>query len=187
MLQIFIICRWQIFGVLKKLSIIKYSNWSLIVRRFSCMDLHSSSLNPGRAADSKNTSPICFQVPFFLFIIFTVYTMLPFQLWYAVVLSVISSLSHIIALTVRLTIDDRGASPDLAYQVKWFALKIVSFYFRNYCNANVSICSCLYCKWLWVKKGFLRSLLLFLFPGCSRPFLSNIRYNWIYFKNYWNA
>ncbi|KAM9765498.1 adenylate cyclase type 7 isoform 2-T5 [Menidia menidia] len=40
------------------------------------------------------------QVPFFLFIIFTVYTMLPFKLWHAVVLSVISSLSHIIALTV---------------------------------------------------------------------------------------
>uniref|UniRef100_A0A7N6C1E7 Adenylate cyclase type 7 n=1 Tax=Anabas testudineus TaxID=64144 RepID=A0A7N6C1E7_ANATE len=44
------------------------------------------------------------QVPFFLLIIFTVYTMLPFQLWYAVVLSIISSLSHILVLTVRLTI-----------------------------------------------------------------------------------
>uniref|UniRef100_A0A3P9ICJ6 adenylate cyclase n=1 Tax=Oryzias latipes TaxID=8090 RepID=A0A3P9ICJ6_ORYLA len=43
------------------------------------------------------------QVPFFLFIIFTVYTMLPFQLWYAVVLSAISSLSHILVLTLRLT------------------------------------------------------------------------------------
>uniref|UniRef100_A0A665VFN5 Adenylate cyclase type 7 n=1 Tax=Echeneis naucrates TaxID=173247 RepID=A0A665VFN5_ECHNA len=40
------------------------------------------------------------QVPFFLFIIFTVYTMLPFQLWCAVGLSVISSLSHLIALTL---------------------------------------------------------------------------------------
>uniref|UniRef100_A0A672ZQK7 Adenylate cyclase type 7 n=1 Tax=Sphaeramia orbicularis TaxID=375764 RepID=A0A672ZQK7_9TELE len=39
-------------------------------------------------------------VPFFLFIIFTVYTMLPFQLWYAVVLSVISSLSHIMVLSL---------------------------------------------------------------------------------------
>ncbi|XP_040895897.1 adenylate cyclase type 7 isoform X2 [Toxotes jaculatrix] len=38
------------------------------------------------------------QVPFFLFIIFTVYTMLPFQLLYAVVLSVLSSLSHIMVL-----------------------------------------------------------------------------------------
>uniref|UniRef100_A0A8C5E046 Adenylate cyclase type 7 n=1 Tax=Gouania willdenowi TaxID=441366 RepID=A0A8C5E046_GOUWI len=44
-----------------------------------------------------------FQVPFFLFIIFTVYTMLPFQLWYAVVLSVITSLSHILALTLYCT------------------------------------------------------------------------------------
>uniref|UniRef100_A0A665VDT5 Adenylate cyclase type 7 n=1 Tax=Echeneis naucrates TaxID=173247 RepID=A0A665VDT5_ECHNA len=44
------------------------------------------------------------QVPFFLFIIFTVYTMLPFQLWCAVGLSVISSLSHLIALTVCLTL-----------------------------------------------------------------------------------
>uniref|UniRef100_A0A7N6A5M0 Adenylate cyclase type 7 n=1 Tax=Anabas testudineus TaxID=64144 RepID=A0A7N6A5M0_ANATE len=40
------------------------------------------------------------QVPFFLLIIFTVYTMLPFQLWYAVVLSIISSLSHILVLTL---------------------------------------------------------------------------------------
>ncbi|XP_027870181.1 adenylate cyclase type 7 isoform X2 [Xiphophorus couchianus] len=46
------------------------------------------------------------QVPFFLFIIFTVYTMLPFQLWHAVVLSVITSLSHIMILTLRLTSDD---------------------------------------------------------------------------------
>lgn len=54
------------------------------------------------------TGPIIFpwdQVPFFLFIIFTVYTMLPFQLWHAVVLSVITSLSHIIALTLRLATD----------------------------------------------------------------------------------
>ncbi|KAM6950777.1 adenylate cyclase type 7 [Lycodopsis pacificus] len=53
------------------------------------------------------------QVPFFLFIIFTVYTMLPFQLWYAVVLSFISSLSHIIVLTVRLTIYDDNPNPSL--------------------------------------------------------------------------
>ncbi|XP_056237161.1 adenylate cyclase type 7 isoform X2 [Seriola aureovittata] len=57
------------------------------------------------------------QVPFFLFIIFTVYTMLPFQLWYAVVLSVISFLSHIMALTVRLTIYRTEHNPHLAYQL----------------------------------------------------------------------
>ncbi|XP_028256908.1 adenylate cyclase type 7 isoform X2 [Parambassis ranga] len=57
------------------------------------------------------------QVPFFLFIIFTVYTMLPFQLWYAVVLSVVSSLSHVLALTLRLTLYSNNASPYLASQL----------------------------------------------------------------------
>ncbi|XP_018522351.1 adenylate cyclase type 7 isoform X3 [Lates calcarifer] len=57
------------------------------------------------------------QVPFFLFIIFTVYTMLPFQMWYAVVLSIISSLSHIIALAVHLTIYSNEKSPDLPNQL----------------------------------------------------------------------
>ncbi|KAM7406444.1 hypothetical protein PAMP_000819 [Pampus punctatissimus] len=57
------------------------------------------------------------QVPFFLFIIFTVYTMLPFQLWYAVVLSVISSLSHIMVLTLRLTIYNTKIPPFLANQL----------------------------------------------------------------------
>uniref|UniRef100_A0A8C5E1S7 Adenylate cyclase type 7 n=1 Tax=Gouania willdenowi TaxID=441366 RepID=A0A8C5E1S7_GOUWI len=57
------------------------------------------------------------QVPFFLFIIFTVYTMLPFQLWYAVVLSVITSLSHILALTLRLTIYNNNTTPYLAQQL----------------------------------------------------------------------
>ncbi|XP_035485430.2 adenylate cyclase type 7 isoform X3 [Scophthalmus maximus] len=57
------------------------------------------------------------QVPFFLFIIFTVYTMLPFKLWYAVVLSVISSLSHIIAITVRLTIYSNEPTPYLPNQL----------------------------------------------------------------------
>lgn len=61
---------------------------------------------------------IYFQVPLFLFMIFTVYTMLPFQLWYAVVLSVISSLSHIIVLTLRLTIYSNIHTPYLANQVK---------------------------------------------------------------------
>ncbi|XP_029282939.1 adenylate cyclase type 7 isoform X2 [Cottoperca gobio] len=57
------------------------------------------------------------QVPFFLFIIFTVYTMLPFELWYAVVLSIISSLSHIMVLTLRLTLYDDNPSPYLANQL----------------------------------------------------------------------
>ncbi|KAG7482844.1 adenylate cyclase type 7 isoform X1 [Solea senegalensis] len=57
------------------------------------------------------------QVPFFLFIIFTVYTMLPFQMWYAVVLSIISSMSHIIALTVRLTIYSNQPNRYIAQQL----------------------------------------------------------------------
>ncbi|XP_051946742.1 adenylate cyclase type 7 isoform X2 [Xyrauchen texanus] len=44
------------------------------------------------------------QVPIFLFIIITVYTMLPFQMSYAVILSIISSLSHIIVLSVHLNV-----------------------------------------------------------------------------------
>ncbi|XP_016156694.1 PREDICTED: adenylate cyclase type 7 isoform X2 [Ficedula albicollis] len=40
------------------------------------------------------------QVPFFLFIIFTVYTMLPFGMRGAVIISVVSALSHIVVLTV---------------------------------------------------------------------------------------
>ncbi|XP_017284189.1 adenylate cyclase type 7 isoform X2 [Kryptolebias marmoratus] len=59
------------------------------------------------------------QVPFFLFIIFTVYTMLPFQLWHAVGLSVISSLSHIMALTLRLAVysSESGRNHKLANQL----------------------------------------------------------------------
>ncbi|KAM4592450.1 adenylate cyclase type 7 isoform 2-T3 [Odontesthes bonariensis] len=57
------------------------------------------------------------QVPFFLFIIFTVYTMLPFKLWYAVVLSVISSLSHLAALTLHLTVYSNETTPNLANQL----------------------------------------------------------------------
>nr|XP_020481754.1 adenylate cyclase type 7 isoform X1 [Labrus bergylta] len=59
----------------------------------------------------------CDQVPFFLFIIFTVYTMLPFQLWYAVMLSIITSLSHILVLTLRLTIYSEKSPPYLANQL----------------------------------------------------------------------
>ncbi|NXX58837.1 ADCY7 cyclase, partial [Scopus umbretta] len=40
------------------------------------------------------------QVPFFLFIIFTVYTMLPFEMRGAVIISVLSALSHIVVLSI---------------------------------------------------------------------------------------
>uniref|UniRef100_A0A9J8C6L6 Adenylate cyclase type 7 n=1 Tax=Cyprinus carpio carpio TaxID=630221 RepID=A0A9J8C6L6_CYPCA len=49
-------------------------------------------------------------VPFFLFIIITVYIMLPFQMSYAVTLSIVSSLSHIIVLSVHLTVDPKHKS-----------------------------------------------------------------------------
>uniref|UniRef100_A0A8C6T5Q4 Adenylate cyclase type 7 n=1 Tax=Neogobius melanostomus TaxID=47308 RepID=A0A8C6T5Q4_9GOBI len=58
------------------------------------------------------------QVPFFLFIIFTVYTMLPFQLWHAVVLSVASSVSHIMVTALRLTVYKDQAPHYLPNQVK---------------------------------------------------------------------
>uniref|UniRef100_A0A3Q2DEJ8 Adenylate cyclase type 7 n=1 Tax=Cyprinodon variegatus TaxID=28743 RepID=A0A3Q2DEJ8_CYPVA len=67
------------------------------------------------------------QVPFFLFIIFTVYTMLPFQLWHAVVLSVITSLSHILALTLHLATAENPP--------EYLAYQLVS-------NAVVFLCGC---------------------------------------------
>uniref|UniRef100_A0A1A8K5C6 adenylate cyclase n=2 Tax=Nothobranchius kuhntae TaxID=321403 RepID=A0A1A8K5C6_NOTKU len=51
------------------------------------------------------------QVPFFLFIIFILYTMLPFQLRHALVLNAITSLSHIMVLTLRLTLYSEDLSP----------------------------------------------------------------------------
>uniref|UniRef100_A0A8C4Y6J2 Adenylate cyclase type 7 n=1 Tax=Gopherus evgoodei TaxID=1825980 RepID=A0A8C4Y6J2_9SAUR len=44
------------------------------------------------------------QVPFFLFIIFTVYTMLPFGMRDAVIISILSAVSHVVALSIRLNI-----------------------------------------------------------------------------------
>lgn len=82
-------------------------------------------------------------MPFFLFIIFTVYTMLPFQLRYAVVLSVITSLSHILVLTLRLTINinSEESTPNLANQVKPVAYKYGNMLWEKLYDANVSVCS----------------------------------------------
>ncbi|XP_014110969.1 PREDICTED: adenylate cyclase type 7 [Pseudopodoces humilis] len=44
------------------------------------------------------------QVPFFLFVIFTVYTMLPFGMRGAVIISVVSALSHIIVLSTVVSV-----------------------------------------------------------------------------------
>lgn len=63
-------------------------------------------------------------MPFFLFIIFTVYTMLPFQLLHAVVLSVISSVSHIMVLSLRLTVYSDTPHAYLANQVKRHCVKL---------------------------------------------------------------
>ncbi|KAJ3593616.1 hypothetical protein NHX12_005950 [Muraenolepis orangiensis] len=57
------------------------------------------------------------QVPYFLFIIFTVYTMLPFQLWNAVVLSTLSSISHVLVLTLYFTVFSKQPPPHLAQQL----------------------------------------------------------------------
>ncbi|KAM9494774.1 adenylate cyclase type 7 isoform 1-T2 [Clarias gariepinus] len=57
------------------------------------------------------------QVPFFLFIIITVFTLFPFQMWFAVALSIISSLSHIILLSVHFTLYKSVVGPNLVYQL----------------------------------------------------------------------
>uniref|UniRef100_A0A8C4Y6R8 Adenylate cyclase type 7 n=1 Tax=Gopherus evgoodei TaxID=1825980 RepID=A0A8C4Y6R8_9SAUR len=43
-------------------------------------------------------------VPFFLFIIFTVYTMLPFGMRDAVIISILSAVSHVVALSIAVTL-----------------------------------------------------------------------------------
>ncbi|RXM34616.1 Adenylate cyclase type 7 [Acipenser ruthenus] len=48
------------------------------------------------------------QVPFFLFIIFTLYTMLPFGMWEAVVLAVLSSVSHLIIVCIAVVVFDES-------------------------------------------------------------------------------
>lgn len=57
------------------------------------------------------------KVPFFLFIIFTVYTMLPFGMRDAVIISVLSALSHIIVLSV-LSKDSQADKRSLLFQVR---------------------------------------------------------------------
>ncbi|KAL2300348.1 hypothetical protein Nmel_012320 [Mimus melanotis] len=60
---------------------------------------------------------ICFlTVPFFLFIIFTVYTMLPFGMRDAVIISVVSALSHIVVLTV-VSVTSQGNEESIPFQL----------------------------------------------------------------------
>ncbi|XP_054026081.1 adenylate cyclase type 7 [Dryobates pubescens] len=57
------------------------------------------------------------QVPFFLFIIFTVYTMLPFGMKGAVIVSVLSALSHIIVLSIVVSITSQKKKECILFQL----------------------------------------------------------------------
>ncbi|MGH0135110.1 UNVERIFIED_CONTAM: hypothetical protein FKN15_056627 [Acipenser sinensis] len=57
------------------------------------------------------------QVPFFLFIIFTLYTMLPFGMWEAVVLAVLSSVSHLIIICIAVGVFDESQWFSLVFQI----------------------------------------------------------------------
>ncbi|XP_009883380.1 PREDICTED: adenylate cyclase type 7 [Charadrius vociferus] len=57
------------------------------------------------------------QVPFFLFIIFTVYTMLPFGMRGAVIISVLSALSHIIVLSVMVSMTSQENKESVLFQL----------------------------------------------------------------------
>ncbi|NXC39194.1 ADCY7 cyclase, partial [Penelope pileata] len=66
--------------------------------------------------ERKNNFSAWEQVPYFLFIIFTVYTMLPFGMRDAVIISVLSALSHIIVLSV-LSKDSQAGNGSILFQV----------------------------------------------------------------------
>nr|XP_023675798.1 adenylate cyclase type 2-like isoform X2 [Paramormyrops kingsleyae] len=57
------------------------------------------------------------QVPFFLFIIFAVFTMLPFRMLHAIVLSAISWLSHVVALSAYLFSSPSHSMENLLVQI----------------------------------------------------------------------
>ncbi|KAM7100746.1 adenylate cyclase type 7 isoform 1-T1 [Ciconia maguari] len=57
------------------------------------------------------------QVPFFLFIIFTVYTMLPFGMRGAVIISVLSALSHIIVLSIVVSMTSQENKESILFQL----------------------------------------------------------------------
>ncbi|MBN3281181.1 ADCY2 cyclase, partial [Polyodon spathula] len=57
------------------------------------------------------------QVPFFLFIIFTLYTMLPFGMWEAVVLAVLSSVSHLVIVGIAVRVFDESQRSSLVFQI----------------------------------------------------------------------
>uniref|UniRef100_A0A8D0GYW6 Adenylate cyclase type 7 n=1 Tax=Sphenodon punctatus TaxID=8508 RepID=A0A8D0GYW6_SPHPU len=69
--------------------------------------------------DKKNTAQLSAweQVPFFLFIIFTVYTMLPFGMRDDVIVSILSALSHIIVLSIAVTARSEPNQQPVAFQI----------------------------------------------------------------------
>jgi len=66
--------------------------------------------------------PFFSKVPFFLFIIFTVYTMLPFGMRGAVIISVLSALSHIIVLSIVVSMTSQENKESILLQVRRYYL-----------------------------------------------------------------
>ncbi|XP_069724834.1 adenylate cyclase type 7 [Phaenicophaeus curvirostris] len=67
--------------------------------------------------EKENDYQLWEQVPFFLFIIFTVYTMLPFGMRDAVIISVLSALSHIIVLSVVVSMTSQENKESVLFQL----------------------------------------------------------------------
>ncbi|XP_008936261.1 PREDICTED: adenylate cyclase type 7 [Merops nubicus] len=67
--------------------------------------------------ERENDYQLWVQVPFFLFIIFTVYTMLPFGMRGAVIISVLSSLSHIIVLSIVVSMTSQENKESILFQL----------------------------------------------------------------------
>uniref|UniRef100_A0A672TK15 Adenylate cyclase type 4 n=1 Tax=Strigops habroptila TaxID=2489341 RepID=A0A672TK15_STRHB len=67
--------------------------------------------------ERENDYQLWEQVPFFLFIIFTVYTMLPFGMRGAVVISVLSALSHIIVLSIMVSMTSQENKESILFQL----------------------------------------------------------------------
>ncbi|XP_074769564.1 adenylate cyclase type 7 isoform X3 [Athene noctua] len=66
--------------------------------------------------EKENYYQLWEQVPFFLFIIFTVYTMLPFGMRGAVIISILSALSHIIVLSIVVSITSQENKESILFQ-----------------------------------------------------------------------
>ncbi|XP_027540829.1 adenylate cyclase type 7 [Neopelma chrysocephalum] len=67
--------------------------------------------------EKENDYQLWEQVPFFLFIIFTVYTMLPFGMRGAVIISVLSALSHIIVLSTVVSMTSQEKKESFLFQL----------------------------------------------------------------------